>query len=268
MQVDPGISAIPSQGIEKPHVERAPNRATDRAVPDHPLVWRHIPSVRTRGSPHPNAGSRCRRLRTQRHLRGLPYANGRPDAGLPDVGGRPREADLQGWRGARGLRAHGPMPGLGRRLPGPERRRGPNRAGRPACRCLSNPRGEQFAFATVEQRLARGLPIEADREGTVAKPHQRPAADFGSVGEVASRVLGEWMDAGMVELRRGAIEIVNRTGSPSTGHTSRLFAGRLHMGRRRNLGRAANARQARGCLRGCPERPTGAVRTGAERRVP
>ena len=68
----------------------------------------------------------------------------------------------------------------------------------------------EVAFAPLEQRLARRLLIEADPAGLVAKTHQQLAADLGSVREVVSRVLGEWADRGLVELRRGQVAIIDR----------------------------------------------------------
>ncbi|WP_279604129.1 helix-turn-helix domain-containing protein [Methylobacterium sp. J-092] len=38
--------------------------------------------------------------------------------------------------------------------------------------------------------------------------HQKLADDVGSVREVVSRILGQWAEAGLIELRRGAVEIV------------------------------------------------------------
>lgn len=69
---------------------------------------------------------------------------------------------------------------------------------------------EEVAFAPLEQRLARRFIIEADPAGIVAKTHQQLAADVGSVREVVSRVLGEWAEKGLVELRRGQVQLVDR----------------------------------------------------------
>lgn len=68
---------------------------------------------------------------------------------------------------------------------------------------------DEIAFAPLEQRLARRLLIEADAQRVVAKTHQQLAADVGSVREVVSRILGEWAEAGLVELRRGQVQIMN-----------------------------------------------------------
>ncbi|WP_279592961.1 helix-turn-helix domain-containing protein [Methylobacterium sp. E-025] len=38
--------------------------------------------------------------------------------------------------------------------------------------------------------------------------HQKLADDVGSVREVVSRILGQWAEAGLIELRCGAVEIV------------------------------------------------------------
>lgn len=71
---------------------------------------------------------------------------------------------------------------------------------------------DEVAFAPLEQRLARRLLAEADGHGVIAKTHQQLASDVGSVREVVSRILAQWAEAGMVVLRRGEIEIVNRAG--------------------------------------------------------
>ncbi|MBO1021135.1 Crp/Fnr family transcriptional regulator [Methylobacterium sp. SD274] len=69
---------------------------------------------------------------------------------------------------------------------------------------------EEIAFAPLEQRLARRLLIEADAEGIVWKTHQQLASDVGSVREVISRLLGEWADMGLVEIRRGQVQLIDR----------------------------------------------------------
>ncbi len=71
---------------------------------------------------------------------------------------------------------------------------------------------DEVAFASLEQRLARRLLIEADDHGIIAKTHQQLAADVGSVREVISRILAQWAEAGLVELRRGQVQIVDRAG--------------------------------------------------------
>lgn len=69
---------------------------------------------------------------------------------------------------------------------------------------------DEIAFASLEQRLARRLLVEADPHGLVTKTHQQLASDVGSVREVISRILAQWAEAGLVVLRRGQIEIVDR----------------------------------------------------------
>ncbi|TXM95317.1 Crp/Fnr family transcriptional regulator [Methylobacterium sp. WL116] len=71
---------------------------------------------------------------------------------------------------------------------------------------------EEVAFAPLEQRLARRLLVEADAEGIVWKTHQQLASDVGSVREVISRLLGEWADGGLVEVRRGQVQVIDRAG--------------------------------------------------------
>ncbi len=69
---------------------------------------------------------------------------------------------------------------------------------------------EEIAFAPLEQRLARRLLVEADAEGIVRKTHQQLASDVGSVREVVSRLLGEWVDDGLVEIRRSQVQVIDR----------------------------------------------------------
>lgn len=69
---------------------------------------------------------------------------------------------------------------------------------------------EEIAFASLEQRLARRLLVEADADGIVWKTHQQLASDVGSVREVISRLLGEWADIGLVEVRRGQVLLIDR----------------------------------------------------------
>jgi CRP/FNR family transcriptional regulator len=71
---------------------------------------------------------------------------------------------------------------------------------------------EEVAFAPLEQRLARRLLVEADAEGIVWKTHQQLASDVGSVREVISRLLGEWADTGLIEVRRGQVQLMDRAG--------------------------------------------------------
>ncbi|KQO70648.1 Crp/Fnr family transcriptional regulator [Methylobacterium sp. Leaf88] len=76
---------------------------------------------------------------------------------------------------------------------------------------------EEIAFAPLEQRLARRLLIEADADGIVWKTHQQLASDVGSVREVVSRLLGEWADIGLVEIRRGQVQVIDRASLAARG---------------------------------------------------
>ncbi|TXM72750.1 Crp/Fnr family transcriptional regulator [Methylobacterium sp. WL12] len=76
---------------------------------------------------------------------------------------------------------------------------------------------EEIAFAPLEQRLARRLLIEADADGIVWKTHQQLASDVGSVREVISRLLGEWADIGLVEIRRGQVQVIDRASLAARG---------------------------------------------------
>ncbi|WP_419829969.1 helix-turn-helix domain-containing protein [Methylobacterium sp.] len=46
---------------------------------------------------------------------------------------------------------------------------------------------------------------------------QEIATDISSVREVVSRILAQWAEAGLVELRRGAVEIIDRGSLASAG---------------------------------------------------
>jgi CRP/FNR family transcriptional regulator len=69
---------------------------------------------------------------------------------------------------------------------------------------------DEVSFATLEQKLARRLLVDADEEGFVAKTHQQLASDVNSVREVVSRHLGEWERSGWVANHRGKVEIRDR----------------------------------------------------------
>ena len=76
---------------------------------------------------------------------------------------------------------------------------------------------DAVAFAPLKTRLARRLLAEADPRGVLPVTHQKLADDVGSVREVVSRILAEWAEAGLIALRRGAVEIVDRAGLAATG---------------------------------------------------
>lgn len=76
---------------------------------------------------------------------------------------------------------------------------------------------DEVAFAPLKQRLAQRLLAEADLRSVVAVTHQKLADDIGSVREVVSRILAQWAEAGMIELRRGAVEIVERVSLATAG---------------------------------------------------
>ncbi|MHC2105961.1 MULTISPECIES: Crp/Fnr family transcriptional regulator [unclassified Methylobacterium] len=69
---------------------------------------------------------------------------------------------------------------------------------------------DAVAFAPLKQRLAQRILAEADPRGVAMVTHQTLADDVGSVREVVSRILAQWAEAGLIELRRGAIEVVDR----------------------------------------------------------
>ncbi|WP_457104946.1 Crp/Fnr family transcriptional regulator [Methylobacterium sp. P5_C11] len=76
---------------------------------------------------------------------------------------------------------------------------------------------DEVAFAPLKQRLAQRLLAETDPHGVAAVTHQKRADDIGSVREVVSRILGQWAEAGLIELRRGAVEIVDRASLEVSG---------------------------------------------------
>lgn len=76
---------------------------------------------------------------------------------------------------------------------------------------------DEVAFAPLKQRLAQRLLAEGDLRSVVAVTHQKLADDIGSVREVVSRILAQWAEAGMIELRRGAVEIVERVSLATAG---------------------------------------------------
>ena len=76
---------------------------------------------------------------------------------------------------------------------------------------------DAVAFAPLKQRLAERLLAEADPRGVAAVTHQRLADDVGSVREVVSRILAQWAESGLIELRRGAVDIVDRSSLAAAG---------------------------------------------------
>lgn len=76
---------------------------------------------------------------------------------------------------------------------------------------------DEVAFSPLKQRLAQRLLSEAGPQGVAAVTHQKLADDIGSVREVVSRILAQWAEAGLIALRRGAVEIVDRTSLAAAG---------------------------------------------------
>ncbi|MCJ2071733.1 helix-turn-helix domain-containing protein [Methylobacterium sp. J-030] len=62
---------------------------------------------------------------------------------------------------------------------------------------------DEVAFAPLTQRLAQRLLADADPRGVAAATHQKLADGVGSVREVVSRLVGQWFETGLIELRRG-----------------------------------------------------------------
>lgn len=68
---------------------------------------------------------------------------------------------------------------------------------------------DTIVFASVEQRLARRLLVDASSEGFVQKTHQQLAQDIGSGREIISRRLSDWERKGWIRGERGQIEILD-----------------------------------------------------------
>lgn len=73
---------------------------------------------------------------------------------------------------------------------------------------------QQLLFQQLDQRLAAFLLAEYRRTGspTVAMTHEQLAQQISSAREAVARILKQFADDGLVELKRGAITIRNPTG--------------------------------------------------------
>lgn len=69
---------------------------------------------------------------------------------------------------------------------------------------------DTVAFATIEQRLAGQLLVEAAETPVVDKTHQQLASDIGTVREIVSRHLGDWERKGWIKSNRGQIQVLDR----------------------------------------------------------
>ena len=69
---------------------------------------------------------------------------------------------------------------------------------------------EDVAFGRMGMRLARLLQRRADMDGVLAATHQDLAAELGTAREVVSRLLKDFEARGLVRLRRGEVDIVDR----------------------------------------------------------
>ncbi|SEP30624.1 Crp-like helix-turn-helix domain-containing protein [Methylobacterium sp. UNC300MFChir4.1] len=76
---------------------------------------------------------------------------------------------------------------------------------------------DEVAFAPLRQRLAQRLLADADPRGVATVTQQKLADEVGSVREVVSRILAQWAAAGLIELRRGAVKIVDRVSAAAAG---------------------------------------------------
>ena len=66
---------------------------------------------------------------------------------------------------------------------------------------------EEVVFARLEVRVARLLLERADNNGLLTQTHQQLAVELGTAREVISRQLKEFERQGLVNLKRGSIEL-------------------------------------------------------------
>ena len=69
---------------------------------------------------------------------------------------------------------------------------------------------ETIAFARVDSRLAAILLARADRDGKIVATHQGLAEEVGTAREVVSRQLESFAKAGLVQLSRGAVQVMDQ----------------------------------------------------------
>jgi len=71
---------------------------------------------------------------------------------------------------------------------------------------------EEVAFGRMDQRIARLLLEKSpDHSSEIHATHEELAADLGTAREVVSRILKDFERAGILELGRGTISIINRS---------------------------------------------------------
>ena len=71
---------------------------------------------------------------------------------------------------------------------------------------------EDLLGSDIDGKLARYLLGAADGDGTVKRTHQAIAAELGTAREVVSRHLKDFERQGSVALRRGVVELLDRSG--------------------------------------------------------
>jgi len=74
---------------------------------------------------------------------------------------------------------------------------------------------DEILFQRMDQRVASWLVQQAEAQNPVQVTHQEIAADLGSSREVISRILEDFRQSGLIEPKRGMIEIVNKVGLES-----------------------------------------------------
>ena len=79
---------------------------------------------------------------------------------------------------------------------------------------------EDVALSSVAERLARALLRLSDSTGLVNATHEALATEIGSARAVVSRQLGDFQRAGVIEVARGHIRLLNRPFLASLSHAN------------------------------------------------
>ena len=74
---------------------------------------------------------------------------------------------------------------------------------------------DEILFQRMDERIAAWLVNQSTVQNVIQVTHQEIAAELGSSREVISRILEEFKQEGLIEMRRGKINIINREGLES-----------------------------------------------------
>ncbi len=74
---------------------------------------------------------------------------------------------------------------------------------------------DEILFQRMDQRVAAWLTQQSIDQNPVRVTHQEIAADLGSSREVISRILEDFRQAGLIELGRGVIDVIDQIGLES-----------------------------------------------------